>query len=350
VVTIFGSGFKIPMQVFFGSLGSLTARQLERVVCVSPNASQLPDITPPAFVDVTVRNLVSGETDTMTAAFMYGLNLYISGNSPAEGLACTEVRIFGTGFEDPLTVEFLGATPPLRLEEQAISGTEIVAFIPCDIEPTCADRTGDFRVTLIERPNVEGEGYVEGGEFTLLGLEPLITSIEPPIVQETMGGWEVSPSTITIHGLNFTEDVLVAFDGPGSNLPLVMDSADVERVSDTEIVVTNVPGPNDFNNPAGSSTKSEVLTVAVRLACARADAGRHHVTNIPALCSAPDRQPHHRPEDSTATDAARDGSYHYCGRRGRMWRCLTFTTPFVGVPPAGCPRRERYGRQRWEAR
>ena len=112
LVSIFGSGFMVPVQVKFGNLTAIDVNVIDDqspadhdiITCLSPDYSQQGQV-PPVSVDVTVTNMLSGRISN-ARQFTYGDNLYISGNSPTEGMPGDQVLIFGAGFEDPLQVSF----------------------------------------------------------------------------------------------------------------------------------------------------------------------------------------------------------------------------------------------------
>ncbi len=232
LVTIFGNGFQVPMQVWFGDLTALdvnvfndtTPADNDRITCVTPNYSQQGDV-PPVTVNVTVTNMTSGKEDTLGAAFTFGDVLFISGNTPSEGGLGDLVIIFGSGFEDPLQV-FLGNE---QMEVVSVSGTELVVRIPDDLGTLCSATSGEFTVVLLET-NQE----TTGGSFTIRGNTPLVLSVDPVIYQDD-GFGNIVPDDFTVNGLHFADDVLV---GVGS---FVVASGNVTVVSDTTIDVVNLP-------------------------------------------------------------------------------------------------------------
>jgi len=251
VVTIFGHGFDEPVQVRFWISAStfLEAMLIEvnddtgledndTIICVTPDASQQ-GLEPPSAVNVEVCNVLSGNCGELEGGFLYGDALFISGNSPSEGPPGTEVIIYGAGFEDPLQVELMG----IDLEEQAVSGTEIVVRIPDSAAVTCEGEGGAFTVRLIERPQVEGVGFVTGGSFTLRADTPVVSDVDPAIVTVTMGGFGVTPSTATIHGQLFCEEPVVSFND------YMLPMGDILWVDANTIDILNVPAPADFSLP-----------------------------------------------------------------------------------------------------
>jgi hypothetical protein len=229
VVSIFGSGFSIPVQVFFGTKVAVTTDVREnRIVCVSPDYSTVPNVTPPVSVNVSVTNVSTGLSSAEMATFTYGENLFISGNSPTEGGLGSVVTIYGSGFEDPTLVDFTGVSPDLRLETIAVSGTELIVRFP-NIVPgiTCGGGTGSFNVTLIDSGLT-----VSGGRFTLLGDQPQCYNVQPAIVPE--GG-----ATVTVYGNNFSDDVGVAVDD------VQLGQSQIERTDDQTLTVI-LPSANDL--------------------------------------------------------------------------------------------------------
>ncbi len=252
VVTIFGHGFQFPLQVMFGNLEAIvnevnddtSVADNDTIICVTPDYSTQA-VTPPVAVDVEVTNVNSGLNATLAGGFTYGANLFISGNTPTRGGRGTVVTIYGNGFEDPLQVDFLGAGT-IRLETVAVSGTEVIVRFPDDETPECQDSTSGFRVTITDLP--PEQGVVEGGSFTYLGMNPIVISVVPAIVEETLGGDGVSPSEITIYGQRFEENLLVKIgnnDGDPTN-DSIIQAQDLEWVSDTIVVVHQLPAPNDL--------------------------------------------------------------------------------------------------------
>jgi hypothetical protein len=280
LVTIFGSGFRAPMQVTFGDLTALdvnvfddtTPANNDRIECVTPDYSQQ-DVVPPFAADVTVTNVTSGQTDTLPGAFTFGDPLYITGNSPVEGGLGDLVIIYGSGFEDPLQV-FLGND---LMELVSVSGTELVVRVPDDLATQCSGRSASFRVVLLES-GLEASG----GNFTISGNTPTVLSVSPVILQEDGAvPSNVVPDAVTIIGQGFSDEVLVNIG------TFVVPSTDVDRTSSTTIDVQNIPGPGDL----GVSFNTSPCTTGTgqtgqRLAATPVEVT---VTNFPGNC--PDSLP-----------------------------------------------------------
>lgn len=237
-VTITGHGFELPVQVHFGVLEATGVQVFDDpsladndvITCLTPDYSQQGEL-PPIFVPVRVTNLQTGNTDTADQNFRYGDILYVSQANPTEGQIGDLLTLYGAGFEDPLTVWF----GDIEFDVISVTGTEITLRSPPDLPPTCNDRSGNFRVVL-----VESNREATGGNYTLLGSEPTITAVEPIIVEETDFGNGVSPSEIDIFGVRFADDLLVRIN----NFTIAPNEVDV--VTAEQIHVNQIPAPNDF--------------------------------------------------------------------------------------------------------
>ncbi len=237
VVTIYGSGFQVPVEVRFGNLAATevevvddpTLADNDVITCVTPDYSQQGD-TPPISVDVKVTNLQTGKENTKAGAFTYGQQLYITGNTPFEGRPGDLVAIYGAGFEQPLEVFFQNNE---KLEVVSVSGSEVLARFPTNMDVTCGERTGSFRVSLLE-----SENEAEGGSFTLLGNNPTVVDVRTQDGDVFVG--ELGGESATIYGVNFTNDVLVEING------VSLVTSNVVPQSDTEIRILTLPSADDI--------------------------------------------------------------------------------------------------------
>ena len=276
LVTIFGSGFQVPVQVKFGNLTALdvnvfndtTPADNDRITCTTPDYSQQGEV-PPVAVAVEVTNVTSGKSASY-GSFTYGDALYITGNSPSEGGLGDLVIIYGSGFEDPLQV-FLGGE---LMELISVSGTELVVKIPDDLATQCGGTGGSFRVVLLE------SGLsADGGNFTILGNNPTVLSVSPVILQETgTSPSGLSPDEITVVGQGFSDEVLVSVGA------WIAPSGQVDRVSETTINVTNLPGPDDLGVTFDTTLCTDTGTGQTGLRQAATPVSVT-VTNFPGNCS-----------------------------------------------------------------
>jgi len=182
-VVIFGDGFQATVQVFFGSAEArvltVTFKQLTVVSPAArdtaPNGSGT--ITGP--VDIKVININSNKSVTATNVFRYAAKMQITGISPTVGSSVggTEIRIDGTGFNDPLTVDIGG----IRALVIRVSGTEVIARTGALASPCASLASAQVIVTNID--NGDTATSVAPQVFSYVGVLPVINSISgaPPI-------------------------------------------------------------------------------------------------------------------------------------------------------------------------
>jgi uncharacterized repeat protein (TIGR01451 family) len=200
-VTIVGSGFQAPVQVFFGDV---------EATIVSVSFNQIVVLTPPAFgsgrdnlnqsVDVRVRNVTSGLEATLAGGYRYTQPLQLIAISPTEerlDQAFTPVTIFGHGFQAPVAVTLAGRPATVV----SVSESELVVLPSRPLVPGCANIPGGVTVT-----NINTGDTASGLSFTYLAGAgtPNILFISP--TQGAVG------TVVTV---------------TGSNLPLTIADADV---------------------------------------------------------------------------------------------------------------------------
>ncbi|HSL19861.1 MAG TPA: IPT/TIG domain-containing protein, partial [Methylomirabilota bacterium] len=243
VVTITGHGFEVPVQVRFGTLEATGVQVIDDpsvndndvITCVTPDYTRQ-GVTPPFATTVTVTNLSTGNSATSSQTFTFGDGLYVGQASPTQGQIGDLLTLFGAGFEDPLTVWFRPGGAEIEFEVISVTGTQITLRSPPELAPTCNDRSGDFRVVL-----TDGNLEATGGDYTLLGSNPTVTSVDPIFVYETANGNGVDPSEIDIYGVRFAPSLLVLIDD------YTMNPGSVTVESPEHIHVTGIPAPNTFN-------------------------------------------------------------------------------------------------------
>jgi len=239
LVTINGHGFEIPMQVLFGDYEATGVQVIDDqsladndiITCLTPDLSQQSQ-TPPFAVNVKVTNLQTGNNATSSQTFTFGDILYVGQANPTEGQIGDLLALYGAGFEDPVTVWF---SNNIEFDVIAVTGTELTLRSPPSLAPTCADRSGAFRVVL-NQSNMEATG----GNYTLLGSNPTITSVDPIFVDEIDFGNGVVPGEIDIYGVRFADDLLVLINN------FTIAPNDVTVVSPEHIHISQIPAPNDF--------------------------------------------------------------------------------------------------------
>ena len=226
-VTIIGSGFQAPVQVFFGEV---------EATIVSVSFNQIVVLTPPAFgsgrnnlnqtVDVRVRNVTSGLEATLAAGYRYTQPLQliaVSNNEQRIDQPFTPVTIFGHGFQAPVAV-ILAGRPATVI---SVSESELVVLPGRPLG--CSGPSGGVTVT-----NINTGDTATGLTFAYLAPTPTISFLSP--AQGPAG------TLVRINGTNLPvrlEDASVTF----SNRQAVVSSTSV-----TELVVT-APIQPDLINP-----------------------------------------------------------------------------------------------------
>lgn len=207
-VAILGEGFGNNPQVFFGSSALIEATVLsvtpQSLLVRTPSATGPNSINRDSVVDVTVRNLDTGETAVQSDAFQYGSPaepVIITSVGPTEApyLGNTHVTITGQGFDEPVAVTLAGVAQ----QTVSVSGSKIVVLTsPVEID-NCSDVSGPTQVV-----NVETGASASGPTFTFEVIEPTIFSLSPDSSPASGGG------QIVISGSGFVAPVGVVFEQP----------------------------------------------------------------------------------------------------------------------------------------
>jgi IPT/TIG domain len=230
-VTILGSGFEAPVQVFFGD----APNQTEAVV-VSVAFDQIVVLTPPAFgagqgnqngsVSVTVKNAGAGVglQTTLTNAFRYVTKMLITGVSPSSGPPGTLFTIYGQGFAGPLAVE-AGTT---GLQVISVSATEVVVTIPlgvCITGPISMTNltTGDSATSALLISDAASisdvspsSGPASGGTTVTVSGVNLFTPSDPGATTVSVGGHAIGGLSYSGNGAFQT----ITFQMPANTTPL----------------------------------------------------------------------------------------------------------------------------------
>jgi len=169
-VTIFGSGFQSPVQVFFGVAEAQVIKvTFDQLIVISPPS--LSTGTSIGSIDIKIINVGSAKTATLTAGFRYAEKILITAITPASGSAFggTRVTIDGSGFDpgSSVTVSLGGfAAFPVK-----VTGTQVIA-VTSRIPIPCAGASGPTIVT-----NVANGDFANGPIFTYAAVKPLITNV-----------------------------------------------------------------------------------------------------------------------------------------------------------------------------
>jgi len=219
-VTIVGTGFSSPVQVFFEG-GSPKVSIEASVVSVTP--TQIVILSPPARgfgnalannpVDVRVKNLNSGFETTATGGFHYGSKSLITSFAPGQleyNDTTTIITIQGQGFEAPVAASIANVAARVV----GVSGTEVQVQSPGVVPTGCNDVTGPVTTVNINT----GDGATSAATFIYRVPKTAVTLISPT------SGPQAGGTSVTISGSGL--------DGPPG----------VVRVQFGDQTVTSLPG------------------------------------------------------------------------------------------------------------
>jgi len=248
-VTIVGSGFSAPVQVFFGPVeATVVSVSFNQIIALTPAAAGAGSPNLNQTVDVRVHEVTSGTDAVGTAAFRFVTPVQIFGftgpNVQSISGPFFPLTIHGQGFEAPVQVALAGWVATVM----SVSATEILVT-PGAANPTsCTDITGPMTVTNINTgDNASGQSFTyivknagpvissvspgtgSGGSVTITGAN--FTSISTVTVGNRAASFTVtSPNTITVNLSGFTPPVCASGVAVGT------------PVSIGDVVVTNAFG------------------------------------------------------------------------------------------------------------
>jgi hypothetical protein len=195
-VTIIGSGFRAPLQVFFGNT---------EATVLSILFNQIIALTPPAFgagadnlnspVDVRVRLVDSGQEAVLPGGFRYVVDNVITSIGPDQLLITNltvPVTLFGQGFQAPVAVSLAGISATVL----SVSATEVVVLPGRPFVNNCQDVAGESRIVNVNTGDVAiGPGF----RYLVEQTRPVIASMSPDRAQGSSGS---PPVTVTFSGAN----------------------------------------------------------------------------------------------------------------------------------------------------
>ena len=248
LVTIIGSGFVAPLQVFFGIVeAQVLSVSFNQVIVLTPPASGagLPNLN--QNVAVRVHEVNSGLDAIKEAAFRFVVPIQITSidnNQQRVDVPFTPVTIFGQGFLSPVAVTLAG----IPAKVISVSATELLVLPGSPFVSGCADITGNVVVT-----NINSGDTASGLSFRYLVVQtkPIISSVTP-----SAGG---PGAIVTISGANLGNITSVTF---GSR------AAAIISVSSDSVLVT-VPDNGDSaklcpaGTPAGTLLNGALVDVTV---------------------------------------------------------------------------------------
>ena len=205
-VTIIGSGFQAPLQVFFGTVeAQVLSITFNQIVALSPPAfgAGAPNLN--ATVGVRIHEVNSGLDSNTDVTFRFTPPVQIisfeGANIQSINGPFTPVTIHGQGFQAPVKVSLAGFVATVM----SVSATEIVVLPGNALATTCTDITGPMVVT-----NIDTGDTATGQSFTYL------VKSEGPVIF-SVGAGSGTGGTITITGANFVNIQSVVIGGKAAS-------------------------------------------------------------------------------------------------------------------------------------
>jgi PKD domain-containing protein/IPT/TIG domain-containing protein len=231
-VTINGTGFVAPVQVFFqggtppvGLEATVQSVTANRILVTSPAARGFGQGLANNVVDIRVKNVNSGFETTSAGAFRFGSKVLITSFGPGQLLfndTSTLITIHGQGFESPVSASVANVAARVV----SVTGTEVVVQSPGVRATTCADVKGPVGVVNINT----GDGD-SNGTFIFVVPGIVITSVSGGPSAEGGG------TQITINGSGFSNNTQVLING---------QVAQIVSVTPNQIVVLSPPFSGTF--------------------------------------------------------------------------------------------------------
>ena len=210
-VSIFGTGFQFPMQVFLtgGTCGlqkveaQVSSITLNTIVFATPIAVGGNVCLSSQLVDIVILNPTTGKTASCPACFKYYACPTITSAGPTAGpyTGGFQVVITGHNFEEPAAVGGGG----LAWSTVSVSSQQIIANVTPLLPTSCTDVSGPILVngTSLSCPNATGPIFT----YYVKSLSPFITGIQPTSILEAGG------TPVTITGGNFIDRMRVVVNG-----------------------------------------------------------------------------------------------------------------------------------------
>ena len=236
-VTIIGSGFVFPVQVFFGPVeAQVLSVSFDQIIVLTPPASGagLPNLN--QSVTVRVHEVTSGLNASLTNGFRFVTKAQITAADNTQQRVdepFTPVTIHGQGFLSPVAVTLAG----IPAKVISVSATELLVLPGTPFVSACTDISGP-----IEMNNIDSGDSATGPDFIyqVVITKPIITSISPN---------SGPPGTVvTISGANLGNITSVTFGGRAAPIGAVSPTAVVVTVPDNGATAPACPP----STPAGT--------------------------------------------------------------------------------------------------
>jgi hypothetical protein len=223
-VSIIGSGFSAPLQVFFGVVeAQVISVTFNQIVVLTPAAflfGPTPPINTP--IDVRVHEVTSGTDGVLAASFTYVLPLQITAIDPLQMRvdSLRTLTIFGHGFQAPISVTVAG----IPASVVSVSDTEVLV-LP-GTPGSCGSGGGGVSVTLINT----GETATSSQSFTYVATPVSIASLIPnngtPGTSVTITGTNLPTNTASADvRFGGAAAAIVSVSGDGTSMVVTAPSA-----------------------------------------------------------------------------------------------------------------------------
>ena len=236
-VTIIGSGFVAPLQVFFGPVeAQVLSVSFNQIIVLTPPASGagLPNLN--SSVTVRVHEVNSGLDASLASAFRFVTKLQITAidNSLQRAdQAFTPVTIHGQGFLSPVAVTLAG----IPAKVISVSATELLVLPGTPFFTGCTDVSGGVVVTNIDSGDTAtGLSFI----YQVAITKPVITTISPSA--------GAPGTTVTISGSNLGNITNVTFGSRPAAIVSVSHGSVVVTVPDNGATAPPCPA----GTPAGT--------------------------------------------------------------------------------------------------
>ncbi len=261
-VTIIGSGFVAPLQVFFGVVeAQVLSVSFNQIIVLTPPASGagLPNLN--ASVTVRVHEVTSGLDASLANAFRFVTKAQITAADNTlqrVDQAFTPVTIHGQGFLAPVAVSLAG----IPAKVISVSATELLVLPGAPFLTSCSDVSGPITMN-----NIASGDSATGPNFTyqVAITKPVITSVSPAVGPPG--------ATVTISGSNLGNITTVTFGTRPAPIVSVSNGAVVVTVPDNGATAPACPAGTATGTPLNVGTAVDVTVTSALTTCSTTSAG-----------------------------------------------------------------------------
>ena len=260
-VTIIGSGFVAPLQVFFGVVeAQVLSVSFNQIIVLTPPASGagLPNLN--SSVTVRVHEVTSGLDATLPNGFRFVTKAQITAADNTQQRVdqpFTPVTIHGQGFLSPVAVTLAG----IPAKVISVSATELLVLPGTPFLTACTDISGPIAMV-----NIDSGDPATGPDFIyqVAVTKPIITGVSPSSGPPG--------TTVTISGANLGNVTSVSFGGRAALIASVSDGTIVVTVPDSGDSALPCPAGTPAGTPLAGTSAAVTVTSALTT-CSATSAG-----------------------------------------------------------------------------